>query len=395
MVRDNTQPGSSSLNGPWMERLLAGRYRITAELGHGSASNVYRASDLQILGRQVALKVARMDRLSTQTGRARAHLVHEAQALAALHHPALPPLYDVLIQEEHYALVLEYLPGLTLRQIAARKPVDEAELLDWALRLCDVLVYLHGHPTHPLTHGAVGAAHCMLMPEGRLVLFDFGTADPVTDAGRWQDARAVAILCAGLLGNIPGEGLSSSPATSSVDKAASRTALQLLFQQAISGEMLTVPALRARLQKVAADMSLPWGICQTCQARVRIQARYCGVCGATMRRESNQHAPQAAADPTFELPRTAHAGLKWSVENVAAARHAGVASSCPRGRADGVPKPALRSSAAYSWPIPGSPTAAQCSHRGEWHGLLCPRAHAGRDAGGRSSWHARQRPAQC
>ncbi len=183
--------------------LLAGRYRITAELGHGAASTVYQANDQNVAGRQVALKVARRDHRGLQASRVRTHLVTEVQALAPLSHPALPTLIDVVVDKGRYSIVLEYLPGETLAQVAAHRSIAVTEVLDWALRLCDVLVYLHGHPHRPLTHGAVDSTHCWLLPQGRLVLFDFGTAAGATDVGRWQDVRALAVLCTKLLNEPP------------------------------------------------------------------------------------------------------------------------------------------------------------------------------------------------
>src|SRR5579862_1029120 len=69
-----------------------GDYRIAALLGEGGMGCVYRAAD-RVLHREVALKVMRPKMAAR--AEARAYFLHEARAMAALHHDHVVPIYQV------------------------------------------------------------------------------------------------------------------------------------------------------------------------------------------------------------------------------------------------------------------------------------------------------------
>src|SRR5262245_39070215 len=67
-------------------------YRIVSELGAGGMGEVYRARD-ERLDREVAVKVLPPSRFDDPAARAR--LVREAKAAAALNHPNVCTVYEV------------------------------------------------------------------------------------------------------------------------------------------------------------------------------------------------------------------------------------------------------------------------------------------------------------
>ena len=82
--------------------LVADRFVVRGLLGQGSTARVYEAEDRR-LGRRVALKVGRTD----AAGEA---LEREAQALAAIRHPGLVAVFDVVT---HRGLVVAPSPSAT------------------------------------------------------------------------------------------------------------------------------------------------------------------------------------------------------------------------------------------------------------------------------------------
>jgi serine/threonine protein kinase/WD40 repeat protein len=85
-------------------------YEILDELGSGGMGVVYRARHFE-LGRTVALKVLRADRLDREAG---LRLRREAEALAKVQHPHIVQIYEVGLADGQPYLALEYVSGGTL-----------------------------------------------------------------------------------------------------------------------------------------------------------------------------------------------------------------------------------------------------------------------------------------
>jgi serine/threonine protein kinase len=125
--------------------LIQNRYRIIRLLGSGGFGAVYLAEDLR-LGRTVAIKEIDVARLGPDERAAAEQLFeHEARMLASLDHPGLTRIWDFFQQDRRAFLVMEYVPGCTLRETLHQRggPLDEPFVLECALQLCAVLSYLH------------------------------------------------------------------------------------------------------------------------------------------------------------------------------------------------------------------------------------------------------------
>src|SRR5689334_12851308 len=110
-ARDRDDPDALLATGA----IVAGQYRIEAELGAGGMGVVYRARD-QRLDRVVALKICR-----ALGRRALARFEREAMALARLSHPNVVTMYQVGEQDGRLFLVMEAVTGGTARAWAAGK----------------------------------------------------------------------------------------------------------------------------------------------------------------------------------------------------------------------------------------------------------------------------------
>ncbi len=89
-----------------------GHYQIIAKLGEGGMGEVYRAFD-EHLQRDVAVKILPAGTLSDEGARKRFR--NEALALAKLNHANIASVYDFDTQNGVDFLVMEYVPGKTLR----------------------------------------------------------------------------------------------------------------------------------------------------------------------------------------------------------------------------------------------------------------------------------------
>ncbi len=151
---------------------LAGKYEMGPLIGRGGMGNVYEAFD-HSLGRPVAIKKM-SDRLAVLEGQARELLLREARTVAALRHPAVVAIHEILEDGPDLYLVFEHVKGRTAHELLARKghlPLPlAAEIL---LPVCQALEYAH---SRGLVHRDLKPANIMITDDGLVKLMDFGIA---------------------------------------------------------------------------------------------------------------------------------------------------------------------------------------------------------------------------
>src|SRR5262245_62715818 len=113
-----------------------GAYEITALLGEGGMGRVFRARDTR-LKREVAIK-ALPDEFALDADRV-ARLQIEAEALAALNHPNIAGIHDLLDAGPSRFLVLELVDGETLAERLRRGPLPIPQALAIAIQIADAL----------------------------------------------------------------------------------------------------------------------------------------------------------------------------------------------------------------------------------------------------------------
>ena len=97
-----------------------GPYQVLRRLGGGGMGEVFLAWDPR-LEREVAVK-----RIRSETGadpERRARFRHEAKVTAALNHPAIVQVFDLITEEDDDHLVMEYVPGLSLHEVLRAGPL--------------------------------------------------------------------------------------------------------------------------------------------------------------------------------------------------------------------------------------------------------------------------------
>jgi len=141
-----------------------GPYEILAAIGSGGMGEVYKARDTR-LDRIVAIKVSKTE-FSERFER-------EARAVAALNHPHICQLYDVVISRDapNY-LVMEFVEGapIVYKEKPGPLPLDQA--LKYAAQICDALDAAH---KKNITHRDLKPANILVTKAG-VKLLDFGLA---------------------------------------------------------------------------------------------------------------------------------------------------------------------------------------------------------------------------
>ena len=156
-------------------RRIAGRYRLTEQIGRGGMGTVWRADD-EVLGRQVAVKRLHArpelsaDELATLFERTR----REARSAARIAHPNVIVVHDVVDDEGRPCIVMEYVPGPTLAELledGRTLPYQEAARIG-----LDMVAALRAAHAAGVLHRDVKPGNVLLGAGDRLVLTDFGIA---------------------------------------------------------------------------------------------------------------------------------------------------------------------------------------------------------------------------
>jgi serine/threonine protein kinase len=169
--------------------LLRQRYVIVGQAGKGGMGAVYQAVDTRDTHRRVAIKEMSQGHLSdAELADATAQFQREAALLGRLSHPNLPHIYDAFNERGRSYLVMDFIDGKTLLQLLKEsgfRPPPVAQVLGYALQLCDVLAYLHQQQP-PIIFRDLKPTNVMVTANGHVFLIDFGIAR-IFKEGQEQD----------------------------------------------------------------------------------------------------------------------------------------------------------------------------------------------------------------
>ena len=158
------------------DTLLQERYKITDLVNKGPASRMYKGYDIK-RKRYVFLK----EMINTFTDpslrqQAIEQFKCEAKILFKLKHDNLPKFEDYFDYESNRYLILDYIEGKRLSNIAESSSsfLSEKQIIAWGIELCDALYYLHNIKPNPVIFRDLSPQSILLADNGRLKLIDFG-----------------------------------------------------------------------------------------------------------------------------------------------------------------------------------------------------------------------------
>lgn len=168
------------------KNVIANRYEVVQHIGQGGMADVFRGVDT-ILNREVAIKILRAD-LSTDAVSI-LRFEREAQAATALAHPNIVEIYDVGDYKGHHYIVMEYVPGRTLKQvIRARGPLMKEEAVDIMKQLTSAVAEAH---SRGIIHRDIKPQNVIVKADGSVKILDFGIA---TAKGSMQLTQANNVM---------------------------------------------------------------------------------------------------------------------------------------------------------------------------------------------------------
>jgi len=250
---------------PSLENLaeLFPQFEILSFIGQGGMGAVYKARQKQ-LDRIIALKI-----LPPSIGQDPAfaeRFAREARAMAKLNHPGVVTIYDFGQAQGGggqapallYYFIMEFVDGVSLRQLLQAGRVAPREALAIVPQICDALQYAHDQG---IVHRDIKPENILMDRLGRVKVADFGLAKLVGTGAEVSEAGKASVQIEGLsdAGKIMGTPNYMAPEQvehpAEVDHRVDLYALGVVFYQMLTGEL---PAKRIEppSRKVQIDVRL-------------------------------------------------------------------------------------------------------------------------------------------
>ena len=156
-------------------RLIDDRYQVRSRIARGGMATVYLATDLR-LERRVAIKIMHGHLADDASFKER--FIQEARSAARLAHPNVVNVFDQGQDDDSAYLVMEYLPGITLRELLQDHKVLTSEQAMDILEA--VLAGLAAAHRAGIVHRDLKPENVLLADDGRIKIGDFGLARAAT-----------------------------------------------------------------------------------------------------------------------------------------------------------------------------------------------------------------------
>lgn len=167
-----SKTSSDQFTGPSIAKELSARYKISSLIGKGGCGVVYLAYD-QFEQRQVAIKVAQLGDAKNADGRLHKLWMNEIRLSGQLKHPFIVDTYEAGLIEEGGYIVMEYLPGGTLKPfIQPDKLLPIERVVEILFKVCKALEYVY---SIGILHRDIKPSNILLDQNGDVKVSDFGS----------------------------------------------------------------------------------------------------------------------------------------------------------------------------------------------------------------------------
>ena len=162
-----------------------GQYEIAEGIGAGGMGVVYRARD-HALGRDVAIKI--LPQAVAEDPDRRQRFAREARLLAAVNHTHIAQIYGIEDSTAGAAIVMELVPGETLRHLIRFGAIGTREALGYARQIALALDAAH---EKGIVHRDLKPDNVKVTPDGVVKVLDFGLAKAWSGEGETTDAETM------------------------------------------------------------------------------------------------------------------------------------------------------------------------------------------------------------
>ncbi|PNY34458.1 hypothetical protein C2E31_23265 [Rhodopirellula baltica] len=166
-----------SLTSPQPNLISAGtildRYEIVSVIGIGGRGVVYRAQQLNVASRLVALKVYHASDTESENG----HSPAEILALASVSHPQLAQILDAgKTPDGRTYVVMSLLSGVAIDEFCHKRALSVSKIATLMSKASDAIDELH---RHGFVHCDIKPSNILVNQEGGITVTDFDAARPI------------------------------------------------------------------------------------------------------------------------------------------------------------------------------------------------------------------------
>ena len=150
-------------------------FQVLRKVAESNTAEIFHV--LRLVGRgrggEAAVKMLRPE--FAGDGIEREYLETEYKICSALHHPNLVRVHELQMSAKQPFLVMDYVPGLSLRQLLDKERPNLADALDWLAQVADGLAYFH---EKGYVHRDVKPQNIVISGDGTAKVIDFALAAP-------------------------------------------------------------------------------------------------------------------------------------------------------------------------------------------------------------------------
>lgn len=180
---------------PSVGTIIANRYELLQEIGHGGMGIVYRAKDLlqeELEDRQPFLALKVLSAEFARDPQMRMALQREARKAQSLAHPNVITVYNFDREADTVFITMELLTGRTLRELVSDHPMGlpKPQAMTIVRGMCLGLAYAHNKN---IVHSDFKAGNVFYTDQQETKILDFGIAravprtDPAQPAGQSEE----------------------------------------------------------------------------------------------------------------------------------------------------------------------------------------------------------------
>ncbi len=157
--------------------VIGNTYKLLRKIGGGGMADVYKAVN-ENTGQEVAVKILHQQYVHEEDFVKR--FKREADSVSSLSHKNIVEIYDVGEEENLYYIVMEYINGLTLKQLIQR---EGALTVEEAIRIGKQILSAldHAHQHH-IVHRDIKPHNILIGLNGQVKVTDFGIARAISQA---------------------------------------------------------------------------------------------------------------------------------------------------------------------------------------------------------------------